>query len=295
MATFKRYQRVIPAIEQVNLFLTRTGRKVFTPQEINQWLTENRMSWGFAQTTPIYKLVERLINHQLIRAVEIQFPENKKLLRYLFGNASVYEIAVSFHSKSYISHFSAMHLLGLTTQVPKTIYVTNELSKKIESNNDLSQSAIDLAFAKPQRRAVNIAVYEDYQIVLLNGKYSGRAGVTTQLDPDTGYSYTGLERTLIDAAVRPNYSGGTFMVLNAYRQALTQDVSINKLLALLNNLSFIYPYQQAIGFYLERAGFQGKQLNALRDKISSFDFYLDYQLVNPAYSKEWKLYYPKEM
>jgi len=65
--------------------------------------------------------------------------------------------------------------------------------------------------------------------------------------------------------------------------------------ALLDTLSFIYPYQQAIGFYLEKAGFKGKQLEVLRAKISEFDFYLDYQMINPVYSKEWKLYYPKEM
>ncbi len=295
MIEFKRYQRSIASVERVNYHLLISGRKVFTPAEINQLLTENRLNWGFAATTPIYKLVERLVNHKIIRPVDIGFPENKKLTRYLYGNAAVYEIAVSFHAKSYISHFSAMHLLGLTTQVPKTIYTTHELSKKITGEPSLTQDAIDQAFSKSQRRAENIGVYDDYQILLLSGKYSGRAGVTSQAAPNAGFSFTGLERTLIDAAVRPNYSGGAFMVLDAYRKALEQDISINKLVALLDNLSFIYPYQQAIGFYLERAGFSGKQLDILRARLSDFDFYLDYQLVNPVYSKEWKLYYPKEM
>jgi len=295
MATFKRYIRTEKAHNQVKNYLHLSGRRVFTPAEITQLLEENRLSWGFAATTPISKLIDRLIANEVIRLIEIPFSDQRNISRYVYDHPSLYEIALSFHGKSYISHFTAMHLLGLTTQVPKTIYVTSELSKKNTGVVSLTQNAIDHAFSQPQRRNDNIGIYQDYHIVLLNGKHSGRAGVTTLQTQFDNYSYTGLERTLIDITVRPNYSGGAFMVLEAYQKALAQDISINKLNALLDTLSFIYPYQQAIGFYLEKAGFKGKQLEVLRAKISEFDFYLDYQMINPVYSKEWKLYYPKEM
>lgn len=295
MGKIKPYQRTIKALDQAKNYLELSGKHVFSAVAIAQMLEENRNTWGFAATTTIAKLVERLVSNEIIKPIEIRFPDNKVVTRYTYHIPTIYEMAVSLHARSYISHYPAMHLLGLTTQVPKTIYVTNELSKKTTSESILTQKGIDRAFTLPQRRNENSGIYDDYQIVVLNGKYSGRAGVTTLLKEYGGYSYTGLERTLIDIAVRPNYSGGAFMVLEAYKNALIQDISVNKLNAMLENLSFIYPYQQAIGFYLEKAGYTGKQLDVLRSKISQFDFYLDYQMSNPSYSKEWKLYYPKEM
>ena len=69
--------------------------------------------------------------------------------------------------------------------------------------------------------------------------------------PDYGpLRFTNLERTLIDAAVRPVYAGGVFEVRKAYQLA-KEKVSVNRLAALLQKLNYIYPYHQAIGFYLE--------------------------------------------
>ena len=60
--------------------------------------------------------------------------------------------------------------------------------------------------------------------------------------------FTNLERTLIDATVRPVYAGGVFEVRKAYELA-KEKVSVNRLAALLQKLDYTYPYHQAIGFY----------------------------------------------
>ena len=70
---------------------------------------------------------------------------------------------------------------------------------------------------------------------------------------------TNVERTLIDATVKPMYAGGVFEVAKAF--ALANDrLSVNKLMPMLRKLDFSYPYHQAIGYYLERAGYKSSQL-----------------------------------
>ena len=49
---------------------------------------------------------------------------------------------------------------------------------------------------------------------------------------------TGVERTLIDATVRPVYSGGINEVLTAFSRA-SKMVSINKLVAMLKKINYI--------------------------------------------------------
>jgi predicted transcriptional regulator of viral defense system len=104
---------------------------------------------------------------------------------------------------------------------------------------------------------------------------------------------TDVERTLIDVTVRPVYAGGPFEVLKAYKVARPK-VSVNKLAATLKKLDYIYPYHQAIGFYLERAGVYTESSIALLRKFDfKYDFYLTHQIKEKAYSERWRLYFPK--
>lgn len=152
------------------------------------------------------------------------------------------------------------------------------------------QDAIDNAFSKPQRKTGAKAIYQDFTFVIHNGMFTGRQGIT-QINH---IPVTGIEHTLIDIMVRPGYAGGVHAVLEAFFKAADQ-VSLNKLIATLDNINFIYPYHQSLGFYLERAGYSGKKLDELRSRERPFTFYLTYDIQEKEYSKEWNLYYPKGM
>ena len=103
---------------------------------------------------------------------------------------------------------------------------------------------------------------------------------------------TKLERTLIDVTVRPAYAGGVVQVLEAYRAARAR-MSVNTLVATLKKLSYAYPYHQAIGFYMEKAGYERERFMRLRTLGVEFDFYLAHGLKQKEYSKFWRLFVPK--
>ncbi|MGI9056899.1 MAG: hypothetical protein ACR2F2_13980, partial [Pyrinomonadaceae bacterium] len=59
---------------------------------------------------------------------------------------------------------------------------------------------------------------------------------------------------------------------------------------------YVYPYQQAIGFYLEKSEvYDENKIQMLKEIPMNFDFYLDYKMKETEYSVAWKLHYPKNL
>ena len=239
------------------------------------------------------KFVEFLTKNSELRVVRFDFP-HRSIIKYVWAEVSLYELVLSLRPKCYLTHYTAMQYHQLTNQVPKIINVNAEQKEKPRYASKLEQQRIDLAFKRPTRLTTNIVEYEGYQIRLLNGVHTGNLGVVELLGAEgETLRITEIERTLIDIAVRPEYSGGVFEVLQAYRRASGQ-VSINRLAALLKRIDYVYPYHQAIGFYLEKAGtYKKSQVDLLRRFQITHDFYLMHQIKEPEYSTRWRLFYPK--
>lgn len=105
---------------------------------------------------------------------------------------------------------------------------------------------------------------------------------------------TSLERTLIDALVRPQYAGGIRNVLRCFEKAKDR-LSIDQMTSLLAKMGHVYPYHQALGFVLHRAGVAEDLLNPLKARKIRFKFYLDYAMKTPRFDPAWKLYYPSDL
>lgn len=58
---------------------------------------------------------------------------------------------------------------------------------------------------------------------------------------------------------------------------------INKLVAMLKRLNFIYPVHQAIGYYAERAGYKSSQLDLLKRLPMEHDFFLSHAMTDTRY------------
>jgi hypothetical protein len=105
-------------------------------------------------------------------------------------------------------------------------------------------------------------------------------------------AYTGLERTLIDITVRPAYAGGVHAVMQAFKNARGR-ISVGKLVNVLRNLNYTYPYNQAIGDYLREAGYTAREIEELKATDVRFNFYLAHGMKKRALDAEWRVYVPK--
>lgn len=103
--------------------------------------------------------------------------------------------------------------------------------------------------------------------------------------------YTNLERTMIDIVVRPFYAGGIFEVAKAFENAKDQ-LSVNTMAAMLKRMRFGYPYHQAVGYYLERAGYKVTLLDLFRKQPMERDFYLTHGAGKTVYNNRWRLHVP---
>jgi hypothetical protein len=83
-------------------------------------------------------------------------------------------------------------------------------------------------------------------------------------------------------------------VLDAYRRAKDR-VSIPRLMSTLQKLDYVYPYHQAIGFYLKRAEYAEAESKALKKLEREFNFYLAHDMRDKEFDKEWRIYHPKGM
>jgi predicted transcriptional regulator of viral defense system len=276
-------------------FFAAQPRKVFKLREVSAFLSAERSGWRLAQSTTVDAFIKFLMKSGELKKHVFEFPNRPETL-YVWGHVPLLEVLQHLKAKSYFSHYTAMRLHGLTEQVPKTVYISHERSDMSATNaSELDQAAIDDAFHRPARVSNNAVDFGDQRIVLLNSAFTDLEGV---IPHPVGQGSTELvlvtntERTLIDAAVRPAYSGGVYEVAKAFEHA-RETVSVNALGAMLKKLEFGYPYHQAIGFYLERAGYRSSSLELMRRFPMKFDFYLTHEMAETRYDKAWRLHVPK--
>jgi hypothetical protein len=271
--------------------LQETTPAVFTLRGLQQLLVQLKEESLLPKSLSFTTFQECFLELEGVRTETIACPNYaKEETRYLWGQPSAFDVALSLRPRAYLSHGSAVFLHGLNDQIPKTVFVNQEQSQKEPpQKSSLTQESLDRAFASDkQRKSRMIYEYADSKITILGGKHTQELEVGN-LD---GKRVTKLERTLIDIVVRPEYAGGVYQVLEAYRGAKGK-ASTNVLVATLKKLHYVYPYHQAIGFYMQRAGWQEKQYSRLLKLGWEFDFYLTYGMKETAYDATWRLFYPQ--
>jgi hypothetical protein len=277
------------AKQDIIRYFNESGRKVFSKNDIGEILYKNQAFWRLTHNLTIDKFIELMVDGTILTKHKLKF-SSTEFNRYSWGQIDIIDLALSLKKSGYLSHYTALSYHGLTEQIPKTIYINVEQSKKVIKSGKLKQSQIDSAFALPAKLSSNYAVFNDQIIYLLNGMHTDLLGV--EMGNENNVRVTNVERTLIDITVRPEYSGGIYEVLKAYENA-AQNVSINKLVSYLKKMNYIYPYHQCIGFYMMATGkYSNSQLQLIRKMEMPLKFYLSHGIEKKIFSKEWNLYYP---
>lgn len=270
--------------------------QVLRPKELSKLLGAMRESWEVRSSVTQNGIIRVLVESGRLRIVQPSSRNYGTKTRYVLHEPSPYQVALTLGTRgqAYLSHATAVLFHGLTDELPQSILVNQEQSPKPpRAESELQQSRIDVAFLRKQRESNYIFAWEGSRAIVLSGKNTSRLEVGELPGPNNELlPVTKLERTLIDIVVRPTYAGGILHVAEAFRAA-RERVSTNVLVATLKKLAYLYPYHQAIGFLMERAGYERRRLEMLREMGLNYDFYLQHGMSSPDYDASWRLYYPK--
>ena len=290
-----RPSNLLLAKDEIFSCISSLPQKAHSQKQLANLLAQNRHSWHLAKHTTISEFIAFLIKRGKLRANQFRSKTyGHEITRYSWGNLSPLGLALCIKPRAYLCHGTAAMLHGLAELSTKTIYVNVEQSTKPSSDTPLTQDAIKRAFSGKQRQSKLVYDCNGVSVILIAGKNTNRLAVDDKLGSKSEpLQVTNLERTLIDLVVRPAYAGGITQVYKAYRAAKGR-VSIDQLLAILKTLDYLYPYHQSIGFLMQVTGYPESSYAKLRALGLNYDFYLAHALQKPEYSKDWRLFYPKE-
>lgn len=277
------------AANAISVYFRNRNDDVFSLETLGSILENNRNTWNLPVSLSADKFAEALLKREILTEVELNFDcYIKRKVRYTGTNTNAFTIGNSLVKKCYLSHYTALILNQLIPQQLAPIYITFEQSKKPPVLTELKQEQISTAFSKPPRTTQCQASYNGNSYILLNGSFTNQLGVCML----ENLNVTNLERTLLDVTIRPHYAGGISNVLTAYKNAASR-VHIKRLIAMLDAMQLKYPYHQAVGFYLERAGYPEKEFEDLRNREKKVEFYLAHDMKKKEFDAAWKIYYPK--
>jgi hypothetical protein len=281
--------------EAVAYYWSISNKSVFSSTDISDLYKELKEKQKIPAKTPHSAFLELLVNEFDMQVIDLPFP-NRTEKRYCLQGYSKHELTMSLRRGGYLSHGTAAFLHGFMDAEPSIVYLNYEQSPKPASKGVLTQAGIDLAFNNKPRITNNKATHGKYEIYLLNGKSTNQLAVIDfHTVRNEKLRTTSIERTLIDIAVRPVYAGGVNNVLSIYKSA-SDSLSIDIIIKVLKQLRYIYPYHQAIGFYLDRTGkYSPKELDPLQNMGLEFDFYLSNRISSKEYSSKWRIYYPTDL
>jgi len=281
-------------MKELESFFRSSAQTIYWPSELAAIFQKQRSRWKLPHEMKFPGFVSWLQEERKLTQIRLTSPRYPEIIRYAWGlDPSPVLVALSTKRESYLSHGSALWVHGVGGSA-KDLYVNYEQREKPPNDaSSLTQESVDRAFKNNQRQTKLIYHYEGRKITIVNGKHSNRLGVVAETAP-TGepVEVACLERSLIDATVRPAYAGGVPSVLAAYKSSRGR-VSIKKLATLLETLDYTYPYHQAIGFYLKRSGYSDRDQGLLRKMGLVLDFYLCHSLKDPLFDDDWRCFYPR--
>jgi hypothetical protein len=170
------------SLRRVRYFFEQSSSKIYWPSDLANVVRERWVEWNIPNTLTTKKFIQEYLLEKLpLRAVKFESDLYPDVFRYVWKeSATELELALSLKRSSYFSHATAvwLHQLSRTNAYTKKLYVNHEQRPKQKPDSELSQDAIDNAFGAPQRQSKYAFTAGAINCVVLNGKHSGRLGVS---------------------------------------------------------------------------------------------------------------------
>src|SRR5262245_30398262 len=129
--------------EILSFFESRSDDGVYSNSSLAWALQTYRQQWRLAQSTTAREFIDYLIDHTKLKKVHLtrtgEDSNATSFERYVWGDASVYALALSLRPRSYLSHGTAVFFHGLNDQLPTTVYTNQEQKEKPQSTTPLMQ------------------------------------------------------------------------------------------------------------------------------------------------------------
>lgn len=240
-----------------------------------------------SNSMPSSKFYDRLVDIGLLSFSV--FMDGGYLTRYSFNESlSNEKLLTSLKKNAFLSMSSALNYIGLSEYRNNFIFISKEQTDKGSDSGDveLTQKAIDNAFAKDYRKTHMIGKYNNKHIIFLQPKYTMQFGVT-EID---GIKVSSVNRALVEMVVNVQYFRNSREIIDVFSK-IKNHINVDEVFAITQRFDFIYPYFQSIGYILEEIGFEKRELDEFKECISEFDFYTDKNQLNYSYDPYWKMYH----
>lgn len=219
------------------------------------------------------------------------------------GQVTAWDIALSLHSNSYITGYSALSILGWTEYTPTRIYVNwirGINSKQAFASQNIDEETLSrIAFTPKKDPPVNL-VYENMEIVILSGQYFTMKEKTHLVElpfelelPRYAKTFCN-ERLFIEALINYHWFGGADIVWSAFKEK-AKTLDRKKLLTIYKEMRLKYPYASAIGYVLDHFAPTTSNNNPwlpLVNKAVKFHLFMG-DNERRVFVDKWSLYVPK--
>jgi predicted transcriptional regulator of viral defense system len=281
------YQEIVQALQQPHH--TRAAQQL-----VKSYLDSKKVT--AANQLKIKSLLQQ---NNAVHELPLKWPQRAPFRKIVTSDLTVnpLELCMAFFQNGYLCFASALFWHGLTEQIYTSFFIaTDRPSPRKHAKIKLDPATIKEEFMKTVSKTNKWCSYSGFSYYLIERDYSDFAGIIKKTLSFQGKKVpvliTNLERTLIDCAISPHYSGGLPSIVNAFEQA---KLNIDNMILIYKRLNLIYPFWQRVGLYLEKSG----KSAAAKKWQSSFgtprlDFYLDknYRL-DWEFDENWKVYSPK--
>ncbi len=120
------------------------GKTYYTAGDLSEILNRYRTNWRLTKSMRVEEFAKELTSKTPFRKIMLPFPA-RTYLRYAYRDFSVMTLAAQLSAKSYLSHYTALSLHGLTEQIPKIITsLMNSLRKRLFPPSLLKKALIRL-------------------------------------------------------------------------------------------------------------------------------------------------------